>query len=197
MIFSSANKKDADDLIYFENLYSKYYTTSCLYITKHIKNSIVAEDIVQDVFVELWDKRELLNRNESIKLYLYRSVQNKLIDYIRHSRIREELLDTGPGSFLDNYVINMIANNIEDDIHLREVSSKIETCIKNLPEQCKKVFVLSRYDNLKNKEIAEQLNISIKTVEKHITKALAEIRKQLTKEELLTILMISFSLITE
>lgn len=166
----------------FKSLFLEYYEALCYYACKYVNDTDVSQDLVQDVFFDLWKKRDTIDFAEPIKPYLYKATYNKSIDHIRQTRLRNEKLEEPePGSFLDFYINNMISN-AEEELHLKDISREINNCIDNLPPQCKKIFNLSRQTGLKNKEIAEKLDISIKAVEKQISKALNEIRNHLNNK---------------
>lgn len=164
---------------FFKNIFLEYYHQLCTYTLRYIKDPDLAEDIVQDVFVALWSKREEIDFNLPIKPLLYRYTHNKAIDYLKNSSYNNERLNDHMYKELDDYVVNLIINQPDEILNYNDLNKKILNCIDKLPDQCKTVYRLSRFTNLKNREIAEKLSISIKTVEKHISKALSEIRRQL------------------
>jgi len=182
--FSEENK----ELQYFKDAFLEYFNPLCSYAYRYVENSDVSEDVVQDVFFDLWTNKKNIDFSRPLKPYLYRLTKNKAIDFLRSARHKEEKLDENTeGYILESYVRDMIINQ-EDLLCLQELSQEIQSCVDKLPEQCKKVFTLSRTMGLKNKEVAEQLGISIKAVEKQITKALSEIRLHLNKEDLISFL---------
>lgn len=184
---TSNNPKNTEELDLFKDTFLKHYDALCSYAFKYVRSFSISEDIVQDIFYELWKKRKDIDLTIPLKPLLYRLIKNRSIDYLRKVQYEEDKLKAIDP--LDHYVRNMIINQ-EDDFHLNQLKEEITTGIKLLPEQCKRVFILSRFDGLKNKEIAEQLDISIKTVEKHISKAIMEIRHHLLKKDLLKFIFI-------
>lgn len=180
--FSEENK----ELQYFQNAFLEYFDPLCFYAFRYVENTDASEDIVQDVFFDIWTNKSKIDFSRPLKPLLYKLTKNKSIDFLRSARHHEEKLDESTeGLILESYVRDMIINQ-EDLICLQELSQEIQSCVDNLPEQCKKVFMLSRTAGLKNKEVAEHLGISIKAVEKQITKALSEIRLHLNKEDLIS-----------
>ncbi len=153
----------------FETFFHKYYGQLCLYATKIINNNSAAEEIVQDFFVKIWEKREHTNIETSIKNYLFRSIKNLCINYIQHNKTKIQYAQK---------VISEIENNFADENSFPEIelSQKIEESINSLPEKRKEIFRLSRQEGLKYKEIAEKLNISIKTVETQMSLAIKTLR---------------------
>lgn len=176
-----------EELCLFKETFLTYYDALCAYAFSYARNHSVSEDIVQDVFCELWKKRNRIDLSVSLKPLLYRLTKNKSIDHLRKVQLEEEKLNAQ--ETLDYYVRNIIINQ-EDDFHFNQLRQEISVCIDSLSDQCKNVFILSRFKGLKNKEISEKLNISVKTVEKHISKALLEIRRHLLKKGLLCLIFI-------
>jgi RNA polymerase sigma-70 factor (ECF subfamily) len=156
----------------FETLFHKYYSYLCLYATKIISDDSAAEEIVQDFFVKIWEKREQLKIETSFNNYLFRSVKNLCINYIQHNKIKLRHAQN---------VISKMENIYSDDYSFPEIelAQIIEESINSLPEKRREIFRLSRQDGLKYQEIADKLNISIKTVETQITLALKTLRDKL------------------
>ncbi len=156
----------------FETFFHKYYGHLCLYATKIINNNSAAEEIVQDFFVKIWEKRGQTNIETSIKNYLFRSVRNLCFNYIQHNKTKIKYTQK---------VISELENNFSDDDNYPEIelTQKIEESINSLPEKRKEIFKLSRQEGLKYKEIAEKLNISIKTVETQMSLAIKTLRDKL------------------
>jgi RNA polymerase sigma-70 factor (ECF subfamily) len=156
----------------FEILFHKYYVYLCSFATKIISNNAAAEEIVQDFFVKLWERREQLTIETSIKNYLFRSVKNLCINYIQHNRTKIRYTQK---------VISEMAKNDSDDDSFPEIelARKIKESIDLLPEKRKEIFRLSRQEGLKYHEIATKLNISIKTVETQMGLAIKTLRDKL------------------
>jgi RNA polymerase sigma-70 factor (ECF subfamily) len=156
----------------FEILFHKYYKFLCQYAAKIINDDSAAEEIVQDFFVKIWEKRETLNIETSVKNYLFRSVKNLCINYVQHNKTKYNYAKK---------VFSEIENNFSDDDSFpeTELSQKIEESINSLPEKRKEIFRLSRQEGLKYQEIADKLNISIKTVETQMSLAIKTLRDKL------------------
>jgi len=135
---------------------------------------------VQDAFVVLWDKADKLDIKKSPKAYLYQAVKNSCLNYNRHLSIAQSAEDEliKKISDLEKQVYQNSDSPYFSLIEL-ELEEKIAEVIESMPDKCKEVFKLSRFEHLKNKEIAEKLDISLKTVEKHISKALTILRRDL------------------
>src|SRR5680860_1043579 len=156
----------------YSHLVESYHHKLCVYASNLIHDDSAAEDIVQNVFVTIWKKRQILKDNFSIKNFLYRSVHNEFIDQYRKNR---SVLT------LQKKYIDALESIIEEnqDFHLQKMMESVEDAIKKLPPKCKMIFVLSKKEGLTNLEISEHLNISIKTVENQITKAFNDLRGKL------------------
>ncbi|MFK5973193.1 MAG: RNA polymerase sigma-70 factor [Flavobacteriaceae bacterium] len=154
----------------FDYLVDTYHHKLCVYAYSLIHNQDSAEDIVQNVFVRTWHKRQNLKTNFSIKNFLYRSVYNEFIDQYRKEK---------PFFPLEKKHIDAITDIVEeDDIRsLEHIITLIKQEIQNLPPKCKEVFLLSKEDGLSNVEIAEYKKVSIKAVEGHLTRAFNILRK--------------------
>jgi len=164
----------------FGLLFELYYSKLCAYTSSLVHDRNVAEDLVQDLFAEIWVNRKKLKVKTSFSAYLYRSAYNSCLDYLKHQKVRQKHWNDSmcqvPVSFNDSLVFS-------------ELLEKMGTCIEQLPEQCKKVFKLSRFENLKYREIAEILQISENSVDTQIRRALNKLKDEL-KDYLVTILII-------
>jgi len=153
-------------------LYSNYWKV--LYVSSYnlLKDKEVCEEIVQDVFVDIWNKRKDIEIKVSLKSYLYACVRYKVFSQFRTNKIRRvELFED-----LDRRIQYTTP---ETKIMHDELKDHVNLIVESLPEKCKRVYVLSRNEQLSHKEIADQLGISVKTVENHITNALRVLRAAL------------------
>ena len=171
-----ASRIKSGDTKSFEALFNDYYPQLTVFAKKYVHDLDIAKDIVQDFFVRLFDNHETLNIKTSLKSYLYQSVRNSCLNHINHHKIHKEhiekiKLQEQDGSSAD-WSDKMMETELEHLIW-KEVSK--------LPGQCQVIFKLSRAEGKKNKEIAEQLGISIRTVETQISKALMILRKNLSQ----------------
>jgi RNA polymerase sigma-70 factor (ECF subfamily) len=191
----SDREKEAKELQFIKNSFLEFYSALCSYAYRYVENTANAEDIVQDVFLDVWRKRNEIDLSLPLKPLLYKLTKNKSIDFLRSAYYKEiNLEDYKEINSLEEYVRSLIVSQ-EDQLHMEELTQTIQQCVEELPEQCQKVFILSRVTGLKNKEIAEQLDVSVKAVEKQITKALHEIRKHLKRKGLLAFFLL-FSFIS-
>ncbi len=138
---------------------------------RRTNSSDAAFEITQDIFVSLWQRRTEIVFNTSLSGYLYASVRYKIIRYINSNRVKED------------YYSNFLAynqlqydNSNEESVNLRELEVAVEKVIIELPPKCREIFRMSRYQNMSIKEISQKLNISHKTVENQLTKALKHLR---------------------
>lgn len=189
--FSSANnilvsRLKNDDPMAFEIIFRHFYSGLCVFAKQYVLSLEFAEEIVQDTFVHLWEDRKKIKTELNFKSYLFTCVRNRCLDYIKHQNIKNEY-----NLKIQDFYNERQAEEEYDFFIESELREKIETAIKLLPKQTKTIFELSRFEDKKNNEIADELNISIKTVEAHITKALKILRKDL-KEYLPLIIFISF-----
>lgn len=145
-----------------------------------------SEDIVQDVFLALWERWEEVDFDRPLLPLLFVAVKNRAIDLLRSKKWRGG--ESGQDE-LDVCIRTLVADHIEEEFQLSQLSEEIDFCISELSEQCRRVFLLSRTTGLKNREIAEQLNISVKTVEKHIGAALSKLRLRLSRSGFLRLFL--------
>jgi RNA polymerase sigma-70 factor (ECF subfamily) len=167
--------------IVFENLFKDYYERLCNYANTFIKDIDEAEEMVQGTFLSLWEKHDSIDIHTSLKSYLYRAVHNNCLNRIKHYKVRDEHRE----EYL--HYADIDYENTSQDILGKELEKQINSAIESLPPQCQTVFKLSRFENLTYNEIAEQLNISVKTIENHMIKALKILRERL-KDYLPTLL---------
>lgn len=173
-----------------EAIFDSYYRYLVVTAYKLIHDDQKAKDLVQDVFFNLWVKREEINIQGSLKSYLRRAVVNRTIDDIRKNKrmVREEEVSDHRQQISDSPSADQI-------LAAQDLQVTINKAIETLPDKCRTVFAMSRFENLSHKEIAEQLQISTKTIENQITKALKIIRQAVDQRSdlLLTIVFSTLS----
>lgn len=157
----------------FDYLFNFYYPGLIVYANKYLLNNHLSEEIVQGVFLKLWQDRRFIEINTSFKSYIFQSVKNKCLDVLKHRKIKDEytrkVLDEAESSTEETW-----ETFVESELYALLIKA-----VEKLPSECRKVFQYSRIRNLSNKEIAEKLGISVKTVENQITKALKHLRIEL------------------
>lgn len=175
------------DLASFNSLYREYYKKLCFHAFRIINRMDIAEEIVQDVFVKIWNKRDSLNLPDNISNYLYRAVLNESLNYVKKQK--RNVYDENGFQNLED-----ISNNsYEYKKSQKELRKRIRQAIKHLPDKTRRVFIMSRKLEFSYQDIANKLNISVKGVEYHICSALKQLRKDL-ESTLFLILFLYFTL---
>jgi len=164
----------------FEQMFKTHFKRLHAYAFTILRDEIQAEEMVQQVFFKLWERNvrkdsfgETLSMTGSATAYLYRAVHNESLNYIKHQKVRS------------NHQLNVaysMKNEVEHPakkIMAGELEKKIHSALNELPEQCRTIFQMSRFDELKYREIADKLGISVKTVESQMSKALRLLRVKL------------------
>ena len=157
----------------FEMIFRSYYQPLCRYAYSFLEDKEEAEEVVQSAFITIWEKRNGLDIQTSLKSYLYRMVRNACLNVIKHEKIKQQHVAHELAVTESSY------ESVSQKVYASELELKISEAMKTLPEQCRLVFQLSRFEELKYQEIADQLQISVKTVENHMGKALKIMREQL------------------
>lgn len=155
----------------FETFFKLYYSKLCVFACGFLKDKDEAEEIVQQLFTELWSNRQVVQM-ERIQSYVYSSVRNKCLNHIKHEKIKQQ------------HVMHVMHHSEESTgglqkLEVKELQQKINAAIEGLPEQCKLVFKMNRIDGLRYREIALATDLSVKTVENHIGRALKILRAHL------------------
>ncbi len=162
----------------FERVYRFYYPRLNFFAKQYLLDSEVSKNIVQDVFVELWDKRNNLRNDTNLNAWLFTVTKNKSLKIISQLKSQQNY---------DNYIkarqLDVNFKSLSDfdtsDFVFEELQAQIQVALDKLPPACRKVFEMSRFEDKKNKEIAEELNLSVKTVEAQISKALRSLKSDL------------------
>lgn len=158
----------------FESLFYKYYRALGAFAYRFVEDVNISEDIVQDVFFRIWENKEWLVINTSVKSYLYSSVRNSCLNYLKREETKSNVLTEKVKE------LNMISDN--NTYELEELSRILFECISELPPRCRSVFQESRFNGRKQKEISENLKISVNTVKVQITKALSYLHECLDQK---------------
>lgn len=171
----------------FDKIFLAYYAYLCNYAFQFMKDKEASEEIVQDVFFQIWERHKDIKIHVSMKSYLFRSVHNHCLNHIEKQKTQEKYKKH------NRLQISMREQEFSDPASDNELAVLIQKTIEELPPARKKIFQLKRDEGLKNKEIAEELNISIKTVENQMGKALHYLRNQLS--DFLPVLLLGMVLI--
>lgn len=160
----------------FDELYFRYRDLLVRFVYARMKSVPISEEIVQEVFTTIWERRTTILIQKSFMAYIYTSVRYKTLDYIKSHSVTDQYIQ----EVLDrNTVIQTYTNTTEDSIYYEELQDAVDKAADLLPKKAKEVFILSRIKHYSNKEIAEELNVSIETVKYHITYALKFMRTYL------------------
>ena len=165
----------------FEMLFRTYYKSLCLFAFRILKDDEVAEEIVQDIYYYLWEKRENLELTTSVKSYLFKSVYNNSLKYLRHQKIVKNYESRVSK---DDQMFDIQENHAE----IGEITHIIKLTLEQVPVRTREIFELNRNEGLKYQEISDKLEISIKTVEAHMTSILKLFRENL-KDYMVLILL--------
>lgn len=166
----------------FAILYKEYYPILCYYANRLLNDHFLAEELVQDIFVRVWEmKSGIFSQGNSLKTYLYRSVHTRCLNSLKHQKSRKANLVQQVSSdvwisIAERYGFDeFLIEKIDSD----DLEETLEKMIEELPVQCRDIFRKSRMDNMTNEEIAEQIGISINTVRTQIYRALQKLKKGL------------------
>ena len=162
----------------FETLYQLYFQKLFHFANNYIEDEEEAKEIVQNIYFKLWKKRAKLELDLNLHSYLFKMVINACLDYFKHQKVRanyKDYCDSERKSINHLALLDDSSSSFVED----ELLAKINKSVDKLPEACKRIFIKSRFQGLKHKEIAEELNISTKTVENQLTKALKFLRMEL------------------
>ncbi|NSL88860.1 RNA polymerase sigma-70 factor [Chitinophaga sp. Mgbs1] len=151
----------------YEHFYPVLFATAC----KYLKDRAQAEEVIQDVFLKLWEKDFRLEHAAALKSYLFRAVINQSLNSLQRNRMTEDHHSALQYLQEESYLCTFIEE--------QELRERIHYAVEKLPEQCRRIFKLSRYEGFKNNEIAHQLDLSVKTVENQMTIALKQLRAAL------------------
>ncbi len=167
---SLLNDIQSGDAAAFEEVFNEYYSSLCRYALKFVGDPDESEEIVQNSFVKFWNKKEQITISTSLKSYLYQAVKNESLNHIKHLKV----VKLHEGSQQNKY-----ESDGSDTLVAKELQNKIEDSLAKLPAERKKIFLMSRNEGLKYRGIADKLDISIKTVENQMGKALKFFRSEL------------------
>lgn len=177
------------DLDAFHYLYTEYYASLCIYANNFTRSKELAEEIVQDIFIELWEKQGFIKINSSLSSYLFVSVRNGCLNHLKHLLVVNKFNDYYTQKLNEAQDFYTITQETGDSLLIaQELEEKINKEIELLPEKCRQIFLMSRVDCLKHKDIADKLGVSINTVHRQTSIALERIRKSL--KDFLTLLLL-------
>ncbi|MFB6342744.1 RNA polymerase sigma-70 factor [Saccharicrinis sp. FJH62] len=175
--------KRGDEYAY-RQIYDAFSENLFHFAFSYLKNTFESEEIVQDVFMRIWEMREEIDEEKSFKSFLYRMTVNKVLNHIKHQVVKQKY-----ECYLQN-VNQSFNDNPEADLHFKELNTKIKTLLVKLPGQQQNIFKMSRVDGNSNSQIAEELGLSIRTVENQIYRATKFLKENLKDEYLIVGLLI-------
>lgn len=157
----------------FRFFFEKYYSDLCNLVNLYLHDQVMTEEIVQDIFIYLWEKKENIRIESSLKSYLLRASKNRTLNYIRNEKTKLNIYNQF--NEFSKETIEM-PDSVMDSVRLREV---INAAIDSLPNRCREIYILGKEKSMSYKEISVELGISVKTVEVQMGKALKKLREQL------------------
>lgn len=164
----------ADIEAIFEEAFIAHFKGLHSYALTIVRDEDTAEEMVQNVFFKLWEKKESIRVQQSLSSYLYRAVYNESLNYIRHNKVKLSYQ-------ADALKTHDEADNGLSEAKTRELEWKIQVALNELPEQCRTIFQMSRFEDMKYREIADKMGLSVKTVENQMGKALKLMRIKLAE----------------
>ncbi len=170
----------------FDRLFSSYYQPLLRFISSILWDIDAAEDILQDMFLNIWKTRERLDPTKNIESYLFRSAKNAALNYLRHKKVEKKYIKpfslelfTVSNNAVEKEETEATFPSSEDQYINDFLKTEIQKALQSLPERIRRAFYLSRYEELSHTQIAEIMEISPKTVNNHIVQALKQLRKLL------------------
>lgn len=167
--------------LFFSDIYISYYSKLIRFAKEYVTINEDAENIIQDVFLKLWERQDTLHLINNLNAYLFKLVRNKCIDHLRNKLSAEKCNKSVQNSFEMEMTLKIQSLDKFNDVFFseRNMDDIISNAIKSLPDRCRKIFLLSRNEGLKYREISESLNISVNTVENQMNIALKKLRIKL------------------
>ena len=156
----------------FRSIFMKYYPKAKYFIAHIVKSEEIAEDLSQDIFLRVWTSREHLPNLRSFNAYIYKMAKNAALNYLEHKYVED--------SYTSNYNQQSESTTPEEELNAKELELLVQIAIDRMPEQRRKIYIMSRVENIKNGKIAEILGLSEKTINNQLSLALKEIRDILT-----------------
>lgn len=165
---------------FFQSVYKTYYSRLCVFAYGFLQNENDAEEIVQNVIMKLWEQKDKINEIENMQAYLFRSVKNQCLNFIKRNKLAD-VYKTEAWKELKELEEQTMSNTQPEDNE--QQIKQLKEAIETLPERCQEVLKMSKFEGLKNKEIADELQISLKAVEANISRAFTLIRKNFKKNK--------------
>lgn len=175
---STENRKYPFD---FRKIYMSYFLRMKYFACEYVISEEDAENIVQDVFTELWEKKELLNHDINILSFLFTSIKNRCIDHLRHQVVERNAVDQMQEEYRISLRMKLESLELFDQnlFSAEDIENIIQQAINSLPEKCREIFIKSKIEGRKQKEIARELNVTLKTVENQMNIAYKKLKQEL------------------
>jgi RNA polymerase sigma-70 factor (ECF subfamily) len=187
-LIDSINKGELEA---FHHLYKEYYPSLCIHAKNFTRNKDIAEEVVQDVFISIWEHKDHLNIESSLKSFLFVSVRNGCLNHLKHLQVVNKFNLYYTQLLKDAQDLFNVSQETGDSLLMaNELEEKISKEIELLPEQCRRIFIMSRYDCLTHQEIADKLGVTINTVHRQTSIALEKLRLALKNYLIIFLLII-------
>jgi RNA polymerase sigma-70 factor (family 1) len=175
----------------FQQLYAQYYVALCVYARRFTRNKEIAEEVVQDVFLKLLEYQDRLTISGSLKSYLYTAVRNQCLDHLKHLQVVHKFDEYYNHLLKEAEDLYIFSQESGDAIMIaNELEKSVTEAINLLPDQCRKIFIMSRFDGFKHQDIADKLGVTINTVQRQMSIALEKLRVALKKYLILFLLLL-------
>jgi len=168
-----ADQNTKSDILLYENIFRQYYEALIRYAFRFVNDAMVAENIIHDVFLYLWNERKRINFTINIKTYLYNAVKNRCLNYLKRQKLENDY------RVLD-FKIENNSQTPESILINKELNKVIKSVLNKMPPRQREIYIMSRFDQLTYTEIASILNISVKTVETQMSRSLKYLKKKLS-----------------
>ncbi len=174
------NRLNAGDEDAFEAVFTKHFAKLCLYAEHYVREKYIAREIVENFFCDFWENSTDITIESNLAGYLVRSIHNRCLKYIRHEKVKQKYVERSQYLFTDRELLEPVSDDYPEALLIsHELEKEISDAIESLPDQCKKIFLLNRFDNLTYLKIAEKLGISVNTVKTQMARALQKLRSRL------------------
>lgn len=180
-IKNTSTNKTTISKLEFEELFTQFYPRVASYTTVILEDREAGEDIAQEVFVYVWENRKQLNFSEGFHSYLFQSAHTRAIDYLRRNKLKRNYIDQSSQTFLNEYESYLNSDNQTlKNLFSKDFEQKLDKLLSQLSEPRRQAFEMVYIDGLKAKEVAEKMQIPIRTVESHIYLTMKHLRKHLS-----------------
>jgi RNA polymerase sigma-70 factor (family 1) len=179
VLFQKVKENDEDA---YEYLFHAFYEKLCTYAYSIVKDKTISEEVVQEVFIKLWEEKEVIQIQLSVSAYFYRAVHNRCQNYIAHNKIKQNYIAEAQQIYEQSLIFAPLSNSYPiANLLSQEIENEINMSINALPEQCRQVFLLCRFEDLSYAEASEKLGVSINTVKTQLQRAVIKLRSDLKK----------------